>query len=493
MAGQRTSDVSSFDLSKTALGQWLGSANALGDLATPTLRLGVTGLSRAGKTVFITALVRNLVREARLPFFSATVEGRLERAYLEPQPDDDIPRFAYEEHLAALAKSPPEWPESTRRISELRVTLEYRSGLPLWRHLGTNRLHVDIVDYPGEWLIDLPLLAQGYADWARQALAAARLPGRRKAAAEFLAFVASCPGASPQDEQKALAGARLFRDYLIAERRSGLFEPTLGPGRFLLPGELEGSPLLTFLPLDEDAGAGRGSMREMMTRRFEAYRNHVVKPFFRNHFARLDRQIVLVDALSAIDRGPSALGELETTLASVLSCFRVGSSGLLDLFRPRRIDRILFAATKADHVPRTSHDRLEAILEGLTRRAAERAEFSGAEVKSIAIAALRATQEAELKRGSGEAALVGVPLPGERIGREAFDGLRRAALYPGDLPATLEAALAAAEPSGAERDIALVRFRPTRIAPDVGDGSAAPWPHIRLDRALEFLVGDRLA
>ena len=30
------------------------------DLTTPTLRLGVTGLSRAGKTVFITALVRSL-------------------------------------------------------------------------------------------------------------------------------------------------------------------------------------------------------------------------------------------------------------------------------------------------------------------------------------------------------------------------------------------------------------------------------------------------
>ncbi|MEQ1613579.1 MAG: YcjX family protein, partial [Hyphomicrobiaceae bacterium] len=33
----------------------------LTELNSPTLRLGVTGLSRAGKTVFIAALVRNLV------------------------------------------------------------------------------------------------------------------------------------------------------------------------------------------------------------------------------------------------------------------------------------------------------------------------------------------------------------------------------------------------------------------------------------------------
>ena len=49
------------DLDDTA-GQVLHRAGlALTDMLTPTLRLGVTGLSRAGKTVFITALIRNLV------------------------------------------------------------------------------------------------------------------------------------------------------------------------------------------------------------------------------------------------------------------------------------------------------------------------------------------------------------------------------------------------------------------------------------------------
>ena len=108
------------------------------DLMTPTLRLGVTGLARSGKTVFITALVRNLVAGGRLPFFAAMAEGRITRAYLEPQPDDSVPRFAYEEHLAELAKDPPQWPESTRRISQLRVTIEYTPATPLRRALGTG-------------------------------------------------------------------------------------------------------------------------------------------------------------------------------------------------------------------------------------------------------------------------------------------------------------------------------------------------------------------
>jgi predicted YcjX-like family ATPase len=230
----------------------------------------------------------------------------------------------------------------------------------------------------------------------------------------------------------------------------------------------------------------------MLEGRYRSYVKKVVEPFFRDHFARLDRQIVLVDALSAIDRGGTALKDLEETLVAVLGAFRTGSQGLLSMFRPRRIDRILLAATKADHVPRSSHDRLEAILGGLTAQAARRARLSGAEVRAMAIAALRATQEAELKRGAPQPALIGVPLPGERIGGEVFDGRRKAALYPGDLPPSLEEAVTAPARPGGDRDIALVRFRPSRIAPDAADGAASPWPHIRLDRALEFLIGDRL-
>ena len=109
----------------------------------------------------------------------------------------------------------------------------------------------------------------------------------------------------------------------------------------------------------------------MMRRRYEAYKDVVVRPFFRDHFARLDRQIVLVDALAAFNAGPEALHDLEAALAGILDCFRVGRSTLFSaLFRPR-IDRILFAATKADHLHHSSHDRLEAVLRRTVAKAAD--------------------------------------------------------------------------------------------------------------------------
>src|SRR3979409_286115 len=78
------------------------SARALKDYGehffNPTIRLGVTGLSRAGKTVFITALIHGLTRGGRFPIFEPLATGRIARARLAPQPDDDVPRLHYENH-----------------------------------------------------------------------------------------------------------------------------------------------------------------------------------------------------------------------------------------------------------------------------------------------------------------------------------------------------------------------------------------------------------
>ena len=215
----------------------------------------------------------------------------------------------------------------------------------------------------------------------------------------------------------------------------------LPPGRFLMPGNLAGSPALTFAPLElpADGTAPDGSLWAMMRRRYEAYKDVVVRPFFRDHFSRLDRQIVLVDALAAFNAGPEALHDLEAALAGILDCFRIGRSTLLSsLFRPR-IDRILFAATKADHLHHSSHDRLEAVLRRTVAEAAARAEYAGAAIDVVALAAVRATREAQVQRGreklpSHPRHACADTAAGGRGRREGFDGETEVATFPGDLP-----------------------------------------------------------
>ena len=130
-------------------------AHRAGSAFSPNIRLGVTGLSRAGKSVFITALIHNLINGGRLPLFEPHAERRIARAYLEPQPDDDVPRFAYETHVEKLV-SERHWPEGTRSISQLRLTLDYESQSAWSQLFGTRKLHLDNIANPGEWLLDLP-------------------------------------------------------------------------------------------------------------------------------------------------------------------------------------------------------------------------------------------------------------------------------------------------------------------------------------------------
>ena len=477
------------------------------EFTTPAVRLGVTGLSRAGKTVFITSLVRNLIGDGRLPFFQAQAEGRIRRVYLEPQPDDAVPRFAYEDHLALLSAEKPQWPEGTRRISQLRLTIEYVPKGFIRRTLqpafGPSRLHVDIVDYPGEWLIDLVLLEQDYATWSRQALADAAAPIRAEHAREFMAFLSAVDGRGALNEAVAQQGARLYRGYLAAARAAEPQLSTLGPGRFLMPGDLDGSPLLTFFPLPAgpqsqlpaSAGAGiRGSLGQAMARRYDSYVGHVVKPFFRDHFSRLDRQIVLLDALSALNHGPAALNELSLAMTNVLTAFRPGVNTWLSSIFRRRVDRIVFAATKADHLHQSSHAALEALVGVLTDKARQRAAFAGATVKPLALAAMRATREGEVKSGRDMVpCIIGTPEAGESVAGVVFDGKTETALFPGDLPADPAVLMTtnATAVAGAA-DVRTVRFRPPRLILDTAAGAQPAPPHIRLDRALEFLIGDKL-
>ena len=463
------------------------------DLVRPTVRLGVTGLARAGKTIFISALVHNLIAGGRLPFLRAQAQGRLKRAWLEPQPDDDVPRFQIESHLGALTANPPRWPDSTRRISQLRLTLEYAPS-SLWRHVtGSRKLHVDIVDYPGEWLLDLPLLAQGFEDWSAATLLAARRFNRATAAAPFLQFLSGLSGTSSDPEQIALTGAGLYRAYLAACRQHDHVYTGITPGRFLMPGDLEGSPALTFFPLPAGAVA-TSALRTLLAHRFEAYKTHVVKPFFRDHFSRLDRQIVLVDALGALDAGPDAVADLAASLEAVLAAFKPGANTWLSSILSRRIDRILFAATKADQLHHSSHDRLEAILSRMVTGAINRAQFAGAEARVLAMAAIRATREAEMSPGGGAAPLpciLGTPLSGEVFGAQTFDGKREVAIFPGDLPANPELALATDGP-GLSGTLRFPKLRPPVLVA-TANRPAPPFPHIRLDRAIDFLIGDRLS
>ncbi|SEV92637.1 hypothetical protein SAMN04488515_0262 [Cognatiyoonia koreensis] len=443
----------------------------------PVIRLGVTGLSRAGKTVFITSLVANLMNRGRMPQLRAAASGAIQTAYLQPQPDDTLPRFSYEAYLAQLTAQTPEWPDGTRHISELRLSLKVQPSGIFGALSGPRTVHLDIVDYPGEWLLDLGLLDLSFEQWSAAALA--RIAGRPGDAA-FMDVLGAVDPADTLDEVTAQNLASAFTSHLQAARAAGFSD--CSPGRFLLPGDLAGSPVLTFAPLPPGT-YGRKSLGREFQRRFESYKRNVIKPFFRDHFSRIDRQIVLVDVLGAIHAGPPAVDDLRNAMADILGAFKPGRNAFLTrIFQGRRVEKILFAATKADHLHHTQHNQLTAITEALLREAKDRADFAGAQTAAMSIAALRTTVEETVDHVDGKLNVVRGRL---------LDNGKQAAFYPGALPTDPQHLLApakAGKDKWLDQDYQVMRFAPAALTLKPGDGP----PHIRLDKAAEFLIGDKL-
>ena len=448
-----------------------------GLLRNRTVRLAVTGLSGSGKTAFITSLVHNLLnavgQPARLPFFRASAEHRILAAQLDAPLAEILAPFSVREALAALAADPPRWPASTTDLRRAGLTLHFA---PTGFLGGPAELRLEILDYPGEWLLDLPLLAQSYRDWSRTTLERARSDARVPLARDWLDFLARHPADSVGEPQVAEQAHRLYRGFLAACRTQEQLS-LLQPGRFLNPGEIADSTLLCFCPMPFRIGAQprEGSMAALMEARFETYKQLVVRPFFTQLARGVDRQIVLVDVLRALNAGQAAFADQRLAFEMILAAFRFGRRSILRILFGARVDRVLFAATKADHVPALQRDHLEALMANLVAVPTLRAEAAHARVATTALASIRCTEDGtDTIDGRKLDVVIGLPEGGER----------RIRFFPGIVPVT-------PPPEGfwGERFTEFPVFQPPRIAPADGDGV----PHINLDKTLDFLLGDILA
>ena len=461
---------------------WVDRLTALtGLLRDRTVRLAVTGLSGSGKTAFITSLVHNLLSAvgppARLPFFRAAADRRMLAIRLDAPGADTISPFPVRDAIAALAADPPHWPLSTTDLRRADLMLRFAPAGFLGRAAGgVAELRLEIIDYPGEWLLDLPLLGQSYREWSRATLERARQGVRAPLARDWLDFLARHPADSAGDPEVARQAHELYRSFLAACRTREQLS-LLQPGRFLNPGEITDPSLLWFCPMPFAVGAQarEGSMAALMEARFGTYKRVVVQPFFMQLARGVDRQIVLVDVLRALNAGQAAFADQRLAFETILAAFRFGRRSLLRLLFGARIDRVLFAATKADHVPALQRDHLEALMANLVALPTLRAEAAHARVAATALASIRCTEDGtDVIDGRKVVVVIGLP--------EGSD--RRVRFFPGIVPVT-------PPPEGfwGERFTEFPVFQPPRIAPADGDGV----PHINLDKALDFLLGDALA
>ncbi len=441
-----------------------------------TVRVAVTGLSQSGKTVFITSLINQLLNPERLPHLQAAAEERILASRLQTLPELRVPEFPYAENIAAMSGASPHWPAPTDRVRAARVALRARIQRRLLPD-SEQTIYVDIIDYPGEWLLDLPLLELSYEQWSRQVQVQCEQEPRRSLAREWLDFVASVDPAAAVDEELIRRGQALYVDFLQRCKNSEHVLSYLQPGRFVLPGDLAGAPILAFFPLPSSDAAkyDKHSLHTTLRARYEAYKEQVVRRFYKEEFSRFDRQIVLVDVLKALHHGPATFRDMQEAIGVVLQSFNYGKSGLLNRLFKNKIDKLLFAATKADHVADNQHTALRMLLESLVSDAARELRFQGIDLATLAIASVRCTRTVGAQvQGRTLSCLEGV----------TKDSDRSRILFPGEVPE----AVPSEDAWGRDR-FNFLEYRLPRF--EALERSALP--HIRLDQALQFLIGDKLA
>ena len=461
----------------------MAAASALGTLgqiaelpATRRVRVGVTGLARAGKTAFLTSVAANLLAAGAgvpvLPALAVRAGARPFSVALAPSGASDMPRFDYAAHLAALAADPPRWPARTDAVSLL--ALDLRIGWTgLLTPLPSRRVVLEFLDYPGEWLLDLPLLAQDFRAWSQAVLRRLERPEAAAVARDFLAFQRGLPAGAAADEALAAAGHALYRAALARLRdEAGL--SFLQPGRFLMPAPGPEPPWMGFFP-----HTGEGGLAGLLRERYEAYRDAVRAAMQAPAFGRVDRLVVLADVLAALHAGPAAFADTEAALGAVARALRWRGSWLGALADQLPswlaaglglggIARVAFAASKSDHVAERQRGNLAALVRALTEVPEQAA--AGA----FAIASVRCTEDFVWSlEGRNISAVRGRVLGEARLTRS----------YPGEVPD---------RPPGPEfwkhAFLAPPVFEPMRLP----DGGRAGVPQIGLDALLAFLLEDVL-
>src|SRR5262245_29453322 len=176
-------------------------SGSLGELAGgATVWLAVTGLSRSGKTVFVTSLIHNLLSCAhnlnRMPLLGVVGERRLIAATIEAARANQLPQFPYLDNIERMAIA--DWPARTEGISQIGIEVRFAPAGTLGNRVTqtTGRpptVTIRFIDYPGEWLLDLPLIPLGYAEWSRATLRLLRKGLRAEIARDFLALLAQHP------------------------------------------------------------------------------------------------------------------------------------------------------------------------------------------------------------------------------------------------------------------------------------------------------------
>ncbi len=453
------------------------------------IQIGVTGLSGSGKSTFVTSLITQLLTAnsvAKLPFVELINENRWLGAKLSNHENGEYMRFPYEESVHNLQQL-DSWPNPTTRESRIVLELTYIAKSSIWSKFWPERtLEIELIDYPGEWLSDIPLLDLDYFAWSAEISTNLKPFRDFDEAKVFKKKILSLHKAiqSGKDEPvsensiKYLQVVEAYKSWLRAIHDNTNQYVILQPGRFLSPGHLENTPLLNFFPWDLNQFPlnEECSIIPLLKNRFRTYQKKVITPFLTDFFSGCSRQVILVDLVNAVNGGKEEVNKLQQILKNVFKIHDYGTNNWLRRLINPNIEKILVATSKADLLPPDQHRKMQLLLSSLLTNEIDTLKQKGCSYNALAISSIRATENRVIsENGHDIQAVCG------RLEQVADDQENWVTVIPADFPESVKL-LEVKNGHGLQN----LKFSPPqnwRLGKDA-------LPHIRMDQVIDFLVGD---
>jgi uncharacterized protein len=456
-----------------------------------TIHLGVTGLRRTGKTVFLTSLIYQL-RERGSRELASFGARSIELLPAEMTTTTGCGKFPFEAVVADLRREPPAWPQPTYTEYQATLVTPFRQNRarrpfrflpPSMRngfrtHSGTIELHIH--DYPGEYLLDVELSRVSFDQWSQTTIE--RMKVQCPTEAQRYCQVLDETATTAFDEIEAsLSRLRAAYAAYVAAAHADHFE-MIQPGIALLSwtrnlpsnsGSADpGQHILPFIPVPPPAGTDKlEELRQIMRESYVRYVEKNVKPFIQSLDAS-HIQLVLVDVLRILSNGLACYNDTRMCLESTLTAYQYAGTWF-----GSRVRQVIFAATKADHALNGHRPNLARLLETLVERA--RGRIGGRLLPRYRwVASLRATEDA-VDRRNGRPQEV---LRGTLVNEE-----EQSVWNPGPVPSEWPDRLIpfTSETWNVGNDFyQFPRFAPPRFP--ARDG--APIPHLNLDELLRDVL-----
>ena len=441
---------------------------------TSTIKVAVTGLSQSGKSVFITSLINQLLANDKLPYLNEKLGRVFKATILPPDQNYGYKRFEYYKYLKGFRKNPPSWPKPTKEVSKTTIKLEFKSE---YRFLENQIVYLELIDYPGEWLLDLSMLELDFKEWSNMILKLAKKSPRDQYAQSFFSLIESNElYKKSSDKNLEILISDAYKEYLKSLYYNNLF--FIQPGRFLEPGDLGADPILNFAPLPmpkDGVDIEEGSIYNIFEKKYNLYLKEVVNKLYLKHFRDFDTQIILVDLIKTLEYGKDSFEDMKLAFRHILKSFTYGKNSFLSrVFGSIKIEHVIFAATKADFIPRSQHNGYKKILEQLIRNLKNELDVQDTRSEVTILSSVKSTKYLNVKHDGEVLECIQGVIEGESDS---------SIFFPGEIPEQIESLNFWKEYAFEFPD-----FKPKRFPQN--DDEAVE--HIRMDRLIYSLLENRV-